>query len=54
VYRLAVLAMLCFPVALYGQFESFPAAAQRTIEALLDRSVATIVDLHAWELTAAR
>ncbi len=54
VYRTAVLAMIIFPVSLYGGYEDLPPLGQRTTAAMLDRAVATISELEAWDVPAAR
>ena len=53
VYRTAVLAMIIFPVSLYGGFEDLPPLGQRTTEAMLDRALATIGELDAWDVPGA-
>ena len=53
VYRTAVLAMIIFPVSLYGGFEDLPPLGQRTTEAMLDRALATISELEAWDVPGA-
>jgi Ecdysteroid kinase-like family len=54
VYRTAVLAMVIFPVTLYGGYDDLPPLGRRTTAAMLDRSVATITELEAWNVPAAQ
>ena len=54
VYRTAVLAMLIFPVTLYGAFPDLDPLGQRTTTAMLDRAVAAITELDACHVPAAR
>ncbi len=45
--------MIIFPVSLYGGFEDLAPLGQRTTAAMLDRAVATISELEAWDVPAA-
>lgn len=54
VYRAAVLYMLIFPVTLYHTFDELPPDGQALTAAMLDRAVATIEELRAWELIPPR
>lgn len=54
VYRASALYMLIFPVTLYHTFDELPSDGRVLTATMLDRAVATIDELRAWEVLQGR